>query len=433
MESQTSNPSTSSSVYDDSNSVISAGLDGLHQKHQQELENLTLATQPTKTLKFFILAVIQYLRRPLSVAKDRWFILLTTLAVGIAVFVAAINGPHREHVLELIRYLRFALWWFALGVASSIGLGSGLHTFVLYLGPHIALFTLKAVHCGRVDLKSAPYDTIQWNTGASWLEKDCTEYEPFSPSGNGSSISFSSILQQVQLEAILWGIGTAIGELPPYFISRAASASGKKMEVMEELSPADSTFASHLKQIKQWLLSHSQFLNFFTILVLASVPNPLFDLAGILCGQFGIPFWKFFFATLIGKAFIKTHIQTILIISVCNNQLLGFIENQLIWVLSFIPGLGSILPKLLNRIHTLKDGYMAPLPVPPDVKVRKWNFTFGSIWNTVVSLILLNFLIKIITGTAQNFLKDLQEKELETVTPLSETESLTVGSSRSID
>ncbi|BAH93995.1 Os07g0571500, partial [Oryza sativa Japonica Group] len=39
------------------------------------------------------------------------------------------------------------------------------------------------------------------------------------------------------------------------------------------------------------------------------VPNPLFDLAGILCGQFNIPFWKFFLATLIGKAVIKVYIQ----------------------------------------------------------------------------------------------------------------------------
>jgi uncharacterized membrane protein YdjX (TVP38/TMEM64 family) len=39
------------------------------------------------------------------------------------------------------------------------------------------------------------------------------------------------------------------------------------------------------------------------------VPNPLFDLAGILCGQFNIPFWKFFLATLIGKAFIKVYMQ----------------------------------------------------------------------------------------------------------------------------
>ena len=39
------------------------------------------------------------------------------------------------------------------------------------------------------------------------------------------------------------------------------------------------------------------------------VPNPLFDLAGIMCGQFEKPFWEFFLATLLGKAIIKTHIQ----------------------------------------------------------------------------------------------------------------------------
>jgi hypothetical protein len=37
----------------------------------------------------------------------------------------------------------------------------------------------------------------------------------------GSQIPLSIILIQVQLEAVLWGMGTAIGELPPYFISRA--------------------------------------------------------------------------------------------------------------------------------------------------------------------------------------------------------------------
>lgn len=203
----------------------------------------------------------------------------------------------------------------ALGVASSIGLGSGLHTFVLYLGPHIALFTIKAMQCGRIDIKSAPYDTIQLKRVPSWLDKDCSEFgPPMFTSSDGSRVPLSSILPQVQVEAILWGIGTALGELPPYFLSRAALLSGSKVDAMEELNVGSSEdngsiIASHLIQIKRWLISHSQHLNFLTILVLASVPNPLFDLAGIMCGQFGIAFWKFFLATLIGKAIIKTHIQ----------------------------------------------------------------------------------------------------------------------------
>ena len=93
-----------------------------------------------------------------------------------------------------------------------------MHTFVLYLGPHIALFTMKAVQCGRVDLKSAPYDTILLKRMPSWLEKDCLE---FGPPIYQETIPFSKILHEVYLESVLWGIGTALGELPPYFISRA--------------------------------------------------------------------------------------------------------------------------------------------------------------------------------------------------------------------
>lgn len=126
-------------------------------------------------------------------------------------------------------------------------------------------------------------------------------------SAPGSRVPLTSILPQVQLEAILWGIGTALGELPPYFISRAglyiaslslslspmcvrrfscllcvwlcnifpASISGSTVDEIEELdgsSSEDSGFmATYLNRIKRWLLTHSQHLNFFTVLVLASV------------------------------------------------------------------------------------------------------------------------------------------------------------------
>jgi uncharacterized membrane protein YdjX (TVP38/TMEM64 family) len=55
---------------------------------------------------------------------------------------------------------------------------------------------------------------------------------------------------------------------------------------------------------------------FITVLACASIPNPLFDLAGITCGHFKIAFKTFFSATFIGKAIIKVHIQMIFVISI---------------------------------------------------------------------------------------------------------------------
>ncbi|XP_075473574.1 vacuole membrane protein KMS1-like isoform X1 [Primulina tabacum] len=396
-------------------------ISGLQIKHQHDLDNLTLTSQPFKTLKLFNLAVILYLKRSVAylLSHGVWLMLLSTLPVISGVLLVTVDGPHEKHVEEVMRYMRFGLWWVALGVASSIGLGSGLHTFVLYLGPHIALFTIKVMQCGRIDIKSAPYDTIQLKRSPSWLGKDCVEFGPpiFQSSDGIIRVPLGSILPQVQLEAMLWGLGTALGELPPYFISRAASLSGNRVDAMKELdasSTEDGGFISaQLNQIKRWFLSHAQYLNFVTILILASVPNPLFDLAGIMCGQFGIPFWEFFLATMIGKAIIKTHIQTVFIISVCNNQLLDWIENELIWVLSLIPGFNSILPDLTAKLHSMKAKYLATKPhVPSNIELKKWDFSLAFIWNTVVWFMLMNFFVKIVNATAQRYLKKQQDEEI---------------------
>ncbi|XP_028792403.1 vacuole membrane protein KMS1-like [Neltuma alba] len=393
-------------------------ISGLREKHQQELEILTLTTQPFKTLKFFTLAVIDFMKKTILylLAKGGWLLLFSAFVGAFGIVLMTIDGPHEKHIEELHNYFQFGLWWIALGVASSIGLGSGLHTFVLYLGPHIAFFTIKAMQCGRVDLKSAPYDTIQLKRGPSWLDKDCSDYgPPLFQTVHGSRVPLSRILPQVQMEAILWGAGTAIGELPPYFISRAARESGRALDAMEELDTENKgIMATYLNQMKRWLLSHSQHLNFLTILVLASVPNPLFDLAGIMCGQFGIPFWKFFLPTLIGKALVKTHIQTVFIILICNNQLLDWIENEVIWVVSHIPGFASILPDVISKLKAVREKYMkAPHQVSPQkIQGGKWDLSFASIWNTLVWLMLLNFFIKIVNSTAQGHLKKQQDREL---------------------
>jgi len=59
-------------------------------------------------------------------------------------------GPHEQYKDKIIDMGVFSGYWIGLGIASSIGLGTGLHTFVLYLGPHIAMVTLAANECNFV-------------------------------------------------------------------------------------------------------------------------------------------------------------------------------------------------------------------------------------------------------------------------------------------
>lgn len=70
----------------------------LHKRHQQESENLTITTQPFRTLKFFVLAVFQYIKSSISylLAKGGWLMLLSTMAIAVGILVVTIDGPHEK-------------------------------------------------------------------------------------------------------------------------------------------------------------------------------------------------------------------------------------------------------------------------------------------------------------------------------------------------
>jgi len=148
-----------------------------------------------------------------------------------------------------------------LGIASSIGLGTGLHTFVLYLGPHIAKVTLAANECSYFP-QMYP---------SKWEFK---EFVPCSKPANGEnhSVDFLTIFLNVILEAFLWGAGTAIGELPPYYMAKAASEAGKNNEEIEELREIEkSEKKTFMDKIKAFLYEHLKKHGFITVLLCASV------------------------------------------------------------------------------------------------------------------------------------------------------------------
>lgn len=122
----------------------------------------------------------------------------------------------------------------------------------------------------------------------------------------------------------MWGAGTAIGELPPYFMARASVLSAQEDEDQdEELMEFEQLLEAEKKGTKSISFGDRMRLGIFKvikrvgfmgILLCASIPNPLFDLAGITCGHFLVKFSTFFGATLIGnslrafcffKAFLK--------------------------------------------------------------------------------------------------------------------------------
>lgn len=71
-------------------------LVALREKHEKEVENLTLTSQPLSTLSLFVEATVLYFKRSVLylLAHGGWFMLLTTLLVAFGVLLVTVDGPH---------------------------------------------------------------------------------------------------------------------------------------------------------------------------------------------------------------------------------------------------------------------------------------------------------------------------------------------------
>lgn len=91
--------------------------------------------------------------------------------------------------------------------------------------------------------------------------------------------SLWNIMSKVRFEAFLWGAGTALGELPPYFMARAARLSGRDpddgddLENIAELKrrSAAGEKLSLLERGKLFMETLVERVGFFGILACASV------------------------------------------------------------------------------------------------------------------------------------------------------------------
>ncbi|XP_035289032.1 vacuole membrane protein 1-like isoform X2 [Anguilla anguilla] len=364
-------------------------------RDREERLGLLLWKKPLLTLRYFLLELLLTLRDwTCRFCHQRAMALTVLLGLACFSFVYSTEGTHQKYVRRLEEQLLRCAYWVGLGVLSSVGLGTGLHTFLLYLGPHIASVTLAAYECGSVNFPEPPYpDQIV-----------CPQDE-----GAEGAVSLWTIMSKVRLEACMWGAGTAIGELPPYFMARAARLSGvepdddeyEEFEEMLEQAENAQDFTTRAKLAVQKMV---QKVGFFGILTCASIPNPLFDLAGITCGHFLVPFWTFFGATLIGKAVVKMHIQKLFVIITFSKH----IVEQMVSLIGAVPVLGASLQKPFREYleaQRAKLHHQAGEGFPTGENWLSWVF------EKVVIIMVCYFVCSIINSMAQSCAKRLQQKQ----------------------
>lgn len=365
-----------------------------NEKFLRNQSDLVLWKKPFKTLTYFFYELLyQVGRLAKKIIQYRLYILLTLFLIVSLLGLTYVEGPLQPVIGRCTKTAKWCLYWVGLGILSSVGLGTGLHTFLLYLGPHIASVTVAAYECGGLNFPEPPYpDKILCPAGVDprWVT------------------TVWNIMKKVWLEATMWGAGTALGELPPYFFAKTARLTGNGQEDIEELKELEkkkrnSQTLCLTDRIKLFVGKLIKRVGFFGILVCASVPNPMFDLAGIMCGHFLVPFWTFFGATLIGKAIIKVMIQKIVVIVAFNDALV----SKILFFLKYLPKLGSIdLQNLFDLyLKKQKEKFHNPTDNSPQGSI-------DLIYNGFILVMIGYFVVSIVNALAQSYYKRTNSNRL---------------------
>ena len=297
--------------------------------------------------------------------------------------------------IEIIEYfyifIEWILWWLILGILSSIGLGTGMHSGLLFLFPFI----------GQVCMTAATCHSLQFDTFGSHafvcIEKHSEDY---------STVTFWGLFSKVFWPCFLWGSGTAIGEIPPYAVSLARVRAGKQdefAELQQELE-ADGASAGIFNRMKLWMISFLEQYGFWAVLAFAAWPNMAFDMCGIACGHFEMSFWTFFGATFIGKALIKINMQSMFFITMFNEKTL----NQFIDYMEHL-GFQSVADAATDFFETQRNLILGKV----DTKSiqNKGTPIFKLLWSFIVTGMILLFISSTIQLFAQQRQKEMDDKE----------------------
>lgn len=296
-------------------------MGGSEEERAAARETLTLLKRPVDVLRLFSMKAGTWARAGATAVWEHGH--TQTYAVPALILFATLKALSsdpaimaRIGTIEWVAYQVF--FWVGLGIASSVGLGTGLHSGLLFVFPHTFAVVRMIEECGHTDVNPLVYT---FPNGAN--QQSCGDAgKVLGSDGAVAAVAFKDICFALAPVYFLWGSGTAIGEIPPYAISRAAAEAGKKNAEFEEMT-SERSGIDVLNKMKDWMVGFLQTNGFVGVLLMASWPNMAFDLCGVCCGHFRMPFWTFFGATWLGKACFKANFQLMGFVTLFSSAFLG--------------------------------------------------------------------------------------------------------------
>jgi membrane protein YqaA with SNARE-associated domain len=375
-------------------------------------KTLTLLKSPVATLSHATVGIKNYA----AWARQMYLpnrVLLSLAMVGALMYGSfQIQGPHTVLVNQLWFYGEFIVWWMGLGILSSVGLGTGMHTGMLFTFPHAFLTVMHSDRCGNLDFNS---NANMWGRSEELSQAFvCLSEDKVSP-------SYTSVVMKVLPVFIFWGIGTAVGEVPPYFIAYMARKSGDNNPDMADIDEIR-TKTDPISKMQVWMLDIMEWGGFWGIVLMAAWPNAAFDMCGIVCGHLLLPLWVFLGATVLGKGLMKAPSQGFFFVAmfrkttsdwILNSTFVLQLENFVNYVLSLVQGSSSSKVRFLAMINAQRDKMGAGGSKDVVDKKDSWP---SMLWNLFILCMVCYFIKSIFEQLAQENARSLEEEEEEETT-----------------
>ncbi|KAJ1638202.1 hypothetical protein T492DRAFT_900323 [Pavlovales sp. CCMP2436] len=185
--------------------------DRLRAELKAKRDRMGLASTPGLILRNFALVIIDGLRALIASLLGQRLLLALVIAPSVgawlytranfpAAYAAPVCGVSNAGLGWLIEHwVREATWWITLGILSSVGFGTGLHSGLMFLFPHVMNVVLTVESCQSTTGLITAY------THPCKLECSLT------PGVDDGSATFLAIVAKVWPACFLWGFGTGTG------------------------------------------------------------------------------------------------------------------------------------------------------------------------------------------------------------------------------